>query len=208
MSKVVSYPVAAIGFMLLAWSGILALEGWTEMKMQTGPLIVLVCAAVVAASGVFWHIHLSKAQTKPPHSDPSIPATPQGPSMKNSPNISAGGNITIGHIGDTIINQAMQPELKLSATKSIRNADGTSTLTTEAEIISPFPPGSMRLEAWAPGILSLDAAPQRIGMSMTGHSGVRSDHAFTTLVQPFGKYLIVVRTKEPTNVDLRYDFDK
>jgi hypothetical protein len=127
---------------------------------------------------------------------------------KNSPTISAGGNVTIGHIGDVTINQAPQPELKLGPQKAGKNADGTFALTVEAEVISPYPPGSMRLEAWAPGIMELQAVPQRSGMSMTGHSGVRPEYAFTTLMQPFGKYLIVVRTKEAANIDLKYDFDK
>jgi hypothetical protein len=130
-------------------------------------------------------------------------------SGKNSPNIIAGGNVTIGHIGDITIDQAPQPQFRLvSIGETIKNPDGTFTATAEAEVISPYPPGNMRLEAWAPGILRLNVIPQRSGMSQQGHSGLRSDHAFTTLMQPFGKYRITVQTKDAAKIELKYGFDK
>ena len=139
------------------------------------------------------------------HSD----SASEGLSEKNSISIEGSNNqVTVGHIGDVTINQAPRPKLELSAAKVERNEGGTYSVTSEAEIVSPYPPGSLRLEAWAPGIISLDASPQRTGIVMMGHTGVRADFAFTTLMQPFGQYLITVRVSELTNVELKYEFDK
>jgi hypothetical protein len=127
---------------------------------------------------------------------------------KNSPNITAGGNITIGNIGDTTVNQAPKPELKFGGSRTQKNPDGTYTATLEAEIVSPYPPATLLVEAWNAGIVSFDAIPQRSGLAMGGPSGVRSDHAFATMVQPFGKVHFVVVTKDVPHIELRYDFDK
>jgi hypothetical protein len=211
MSKIVGYPLALVGFGLLGWSGILALQEVTGMKVDLGPLAVIIGGLMLAAAGVVWHIHSSNAQIGRPGLTAGAQSGPLPASSPGKNTISIGGSnnqVTIGHIGDVTINQAPRPELKLSAAKVLKNEDGTYNVTSEAEIVSPYPPGSLRLEAWAPGIISLEAIPQRTGISMTGHSGVRPDFAFTTLMQPFGKYHIVVRVKEPTNIDLKYDFDR
>jgi hypothetical protein len=214
LAMVVSnYRVARVLFWIAALSfgslGIVWSQQSNGYSLATQMIVAAICAAI-AAAGLVWGLReiRGRANASEPISVTDNPPLSNAASSKNSPNISAGGNVTIGHIGDMTINQAPQPELKLSGTKSLKNPDGTFSLTTEAEIVSPYPPGSLRLEAWAPSILSFDAIPQRVGMSMTGHSGLRLDHAFTTLMQPHGKYLVVVRTKEPANIDLRYDFDK
>jgi len=185
---------------------------WASMgdqPMLAQRIILIVVGAVIGGCALFaageWlrpTLPANAQQDQKAKGDPMA-------SGKNSVSVSGSNNsVSIGHIGDVTINQAPQPELRISAAESSKNEDGTYTMSAEVEVVSPYPPGSLRLEAWAPGIVSLGAAPQRTGMSMTGHSGVRPDHAFTTLMQPFGKYVITVRTAAPTNVDLRYDFDK
>jgi hypothetical protein len=56
MPRALSYKIAAIGLSWLVYSGVLAIEDATEMKLTYGPLITIVLGAAVIAAGVFWHI--------------------------------------------------------------------------------------------------------------------------------------------------------
>ncbi len=60
MRKAISYPIAAAGFVLLGWSGILALQDAMGIKIQPGPLLVIVIGLAIAASGLGWHIYRAK----------------------------------------------------------------------------------------------------------------------------------------------------
>ena len=125
---------------------------------------------------------------------------------KNSVTISGSNNtVSIGHIGDVNV---PGPELRLSAAEGKQNQDGAFVAVFDAQVVAPYTPGSMQIEAWAPNIVKLDVAPQRTGMVMFGHSGVRPDHAFSTVMSPFGQYKIYVTTKQPTNIEIRYSFDQ
>lgn len=74
MPRPISYIIAGIGFSWLAYSGILALQDVTAMKIQNGPLVTIILGAIVAEAGIFWHIYLSK---KPDEAMPIvIPAAP------------------------------------------------------------------------------------------------------------------------------------
>ena len=174
-----------------------------KIAFACGIILILGVAAILLLRDMTgWPQMPSPDTNAEEHSD-------SAPSEKNSISIEGSNNqVTVGHIGDVTINQAPRPKLELSAAKVERNEDGTYSVTSEAEIVSPYPPGSLRLEAWASGIIDLEAIPQRTGIIITGHTGVWADFAFTTLMQPFGKYLIVVRVSEPTNVELKYEFDK
>jgi len=88
------------------------------------------------------------------------------------------------------------------------NPDGTYTTSALFEVVAPYTPGSLRVEAWAPGIISLEVAPQRTGVSMEGNGDIREDHASKTVMSPFGKYAIIVQTRTAVNIDIRYAFDQ
>lgn len=215
MPKRVSYPVAAVGFGFLFWSGLLALEGATNMKVHGGSLTAIVLGALIVAGGVASHIWLSSSsaqQTEKPAERAAQNAPMQegskmpSPAGKNNVVISGSNNtVSIGHIGDVSV---PGPELRLSSAQGTQSPDGSFVAVFDAQIVAPYTPGSLRVEAWAPGITKLDVAPQRTGMAMFGHSGVRADHAFSTVMNPFGLYKIYVTTKEPTNVEIRYGFDQ
>src|SRR5947208_1784310 len=103
MHKAVTYPIATLGFLVLGWSVILAIEEATGMKIQTGPLTMLIGAAALAAGAVFWQAQVAKGQAERPYAEHgNRPVDDKPVPSKNSPNVSAGGNITIGHIGDVI----------------------------------------------------------------------------------------------------------
>ena len=98
-------------------------------------------------------------------------------------NIGGGGNIvTFGQSGgQNVINQAPKPDLKQLHNSILQNPDGSQTISILAEVVAPYPPGSLFVQATAPDIIDFGVIPQRTGMSVTGHSGKREDHAFTTL---------------------------
>lgn len=160
--------------------------------------------AAIGASGLIWIGYVVRpitpalAQNNPPNAE----------AMTGKNTVTIGGsnnNVTIGHIGDINV---PGPELKLSSAQGSQNPDGSFVAVFDAQIVAPYTPGSLRVEAWAAGITKLDIAPQRTGMAMYGHGGVRPDYAFSTVMQPFGWYKIYVTTKAPTNVEIRYAFDQ
>jgi hypothetical protein len=133
--------------------------------------------------------------------------TPGGDS--HQPVISGSGNIvTFGQSGgQNVINQAPKPELKQIHKDVRQNPDGSQTISILAEVVAPYPPGSLFIQATAPHIAALNVIAQRTGMSMTGHTGQREGSAFTTLMNPFGKYMIDVQTSKPEQVTIDYHFE-
>jgi hypothetical protein len=97
MSKAVSYSLATIGFLLLGWAGILVLGEATGMKVQSGPLVLLICAGVLAAFGVFWHINLSTQSTPQPTqaTHQSTPQLTQATQYPNTPTLDRASSVTI-----------------------------------------------------------------------------------------------------------------
>jgi hypothetical protein len=130
------------------------------------------------------------------------------PSNNTMGNISNNqGIITQGQIGNNTINQAPKPDLRFGAQAVKKNADGTYTETLFVEIESPYPPAQLYLQANGLNIVSFEAVPQRVGMSMGGPEAVRKDFAFVTLIQPFGTYLLKVVVKAQTPISLDWKFD-
>src|ERR1700730_19234327 len=52
MPRPISYTIAGIGFLWLAYSGILALQDITAMKIQYGPLATIVFGGIVGGPGI------------------------------------------------------------------------------------------------------------------------------------------------------------
>ena len=125
------------------------------------------------------------------------------------PVISGSGNIvTFGQSGgQNVINQAPKPELKQLHNDVRQNSDGSQTISILTEVVAAYPPGSLFIQATAPHIAALNVIPQRTGMSMTGHTGQRKNYAFTTLMNPFGTYMIDVQTSKPEQVTIEYHFE-
>jgi hypothetical protein len=123
-------------------------------------------------------------------------------------NIGSGGNIvTFGQSGgQNVINQAPKPDLKKLNDSTRQNPDGSQSISILTEVVAPYPPGSLSIKAIGPDILDLNVIPQRTGPSTSGHSGKREGYAFTTLMNPFGQYMIVVRTSKPEAISIEYEF--
>jgi hypothetical protein len=164
-----------------------------------------IVGAVLGASALIWAGYVASHLMWPAKAQ-STPNTESPMTGKNSLTITGSNNtVTVDHIGDVNV---PGPELKLSATHGKQESDGSFAAVFDVQIVAPYTPGSLRIEAWAPGITRLDVVPQRTGAAIFGHSGVRPDHAFSTVMQPFGHYKIYVLTKAPTNVEIRYLFDQ
>jgi hypothetical protein len=55
--------LALVGFALLGYGVIVALENATGMKIQAGPLAAIIAGFVIAAAGVLWHLQTSRSGT-------------------------------------------------------------------------------------------------------------------------------------------------
>lgn len=106
----------------------------------------------------------------------------------------------------TVINQAPEPELKMISQSRAPNSDGSFTSSVMVEVVAPYTPGNLTIEAYASGIQSLEVRPQSAGLYAEGHSGLRQDMAFTNISGPHGKYLIVVTTKQLADVRVDWSF--
>jgi hypothetical protein len=138
-----------------------------------------------------------------PHLVAPSPNAPM-PSQAASPSTYSIGNV-YGNKGiiqqgpnNTVI-QAPQPELRGLQSDQIANADGTFTRRYLVEWTAEFP-GDWRIMAFGDGVLSISTSAQQFG-----HSGVRDDHAFTTVNRPHGRYTILVQTRSKGDVELKHE---
>ncbi len=120
-------------------------------------------------------------------------------------NVSMGDDNRVGHIGHVM--EPPAPELKLLGWHGRENLDGSFTTEFDLQIIAPNPPANLYVETRAPGILSIELLPQRTGMVVTGHTGIRPDFAFTNLQHPYGKNRLVVRTQGKVPIEFEYKFE-
>lgn len=129
---------------------------------------------------------------------PSITVT-NSPGSIVSP---SGGN-------NTVINQAPEPDLKIEPASTQEDRDGTFTTTAFIEVVSPYPPSQLYLEAHAQDISAFKVEPQRSGPSVYGLTGKREGFSFTTIMSPFGRYRVTVQTKKKpqTAVEVTYKFN-
>ena len=114
------------------------------------------------------------------------------------------GGITAGTVN---INAAPEPELESSVV--FENRPVAEGYHTRAELVvdSPYPPANLRLIVHAPTILRIQLRPQRTGVAMYGHSGLRPGLAFTNLKQPEGRLSLDIFTREPERCEVEWSFD-
>jgi len=67
--------ITAAGFLILGYSGILALQDVTGMRIQPLPLIIIVLGALVVAGGVFLHTNQARKKAEALH-EPAAPSPP------------------------------------------------------------------------------------------------------------------------------------
>lgn len=112
-----------------------------------------------------------------------------------------------GGITAHTVNQAPEPKLLEIDSGSEEMSDGSEKVWVMVRVDAPYTPGQMLIKAFCPSIVSLSVKPQRTGMMMNGHSGTRDDHAFTTIINPFGDYKIEAIKKSPRDsIEIVYEF--
>ena len=90
---------------------------------------------------------------------------------KNSVVISGSDNtVSIGHIAGAAVPGA---ELILSNAVRKRDHDGSFLSIFDAQVVTSYTLGSMRVEAWASGIETFTVVAQPIGMSTGDNRGMR-----------------------------------
>ena len=113
------------------------------------------------------------------------------------------GGVTAG----TYINQAPEPELRLISNEGKANPDGTYTSSVLTEVVAPYTPGKLIVEAFAPGIVDLDVRPQGTGVMMGGHAGKRAGLCFATVINPSGRYWLNIKTKDEPQLSVEWRFE-
>jgi hypothetical protein len=170
----------------------------SRAKPINGPLVVLAAGCLCLLASGSWNCFVD------------FPTRALGDQLdtrndgKNSVAISGSDNtVSIGHIAGAAIPGA---ELILSNAVRKRDHDGSFLSIFDAQVVTPYTLGSLRLEAWASGIETFTVVAQPIGMSTGDNRGMRPDYAFTTVMNPLGQYKIFVVTAGPTDVEIRYAF--
>lgn len=119
--------------------------------------------------------------------------------------VSMGDANNVNHIGH-IVNEAPAPDIEFVGKPMItEHSDGTFTVVFSFEVVAPYPPGQLYLKVSSAGISELDVSQQAAGVSMSGHSGRREGYCFTTLMRPYGRYQVRLRSRD-RNIHVEHTF--
>ena len=117
-----------------------------------------------------------------------------------------------GDLNINVTNTAVSKEVTLSLSKVIHMNKQQGDLyhsRLQLYLVYDIPPANVYLAVYATGVESVQLAPMRTGMSMSGHSGKRDSYAFTNLQTPYPRLQldIVSRKKigtQTTPVGIEY----
>jgi hypothetical protein len=169
---------------------------------MTYPVTTMIVGAMIFALGAYWKAWPTNSTDTMTN---SASATEKPVPGKNSPTISAGGNVSIGHVGDVNINAAPAPQLKLIGERLVPNADGTVARYITVQVVSPYPPNQLVLSAEANDLVTADLNPLDMGMVQYGHR--QDGNKYTFFIQsPAGRYDVGVHTKKDTPVRVDFSF--
>lgn len=110
--------------------------------------------------------------------------------------------------GDKIVNIGPpDPKITITPIQTNIERDGKffSSFMLDIESVAAIP--NLYLQANAQTIESFDPSPQRIGVTMIGHSGKRDGFAFTNLQQAHGKYLLSIVTRKAGEITFIANID-
>jgi hypothetical protein len=170
----------------------------TRKKMTATHKVMIACAMLGVAGAI------GAAMWRAPARAGATIQVAQGPSITGNCN-------AVGNNNNLNCTTPPPPELRLiqlppSLPGTQSNADGTITVRAMFEVIASSPPGQLEVVTNAPGIVAMNVIPQRTGMALFGLSWVRADSALSTVMSPFGQYIVEVKLKAPARVDLQYHF--
>ncbi len=149
----------------------------------------------------------------PPIASPDKTKNEQG-SASQQPVVSGDDNVVSfnqsgGQTARTIINNGPPPpELRGVYQGHRRNQDGTWNVVVMAQVVSAYPPGMLNLQIAAPNLLNVDIIGQDVSMTMFGPHGMREGRYEAQIMHPVGRYMITVRTSQPTGARyIQFDYD-
>jgi hypothetical protein len=170
------------------------------------PLLSLLFAVVgVLCLGAAVHFYAARSATTavksakegtPPMSDkPNVPG-------KNSPNISAAGNVTIGHVGD-VYNKPPPPQLRIVNEQIAREANGAVVRTITLEVAADTTPSTVTLQVIGEDIIEGDvrASSGILYNQMTGDTLFQVD-----VPNPRGQMQLILKTKTDKPLKIGYQF--
>jgi hypothetical protein len=209
-----NYRVARVLFWIAALSfgslGIMWSQQSHGYSLTIQMIIAAVCAAIAAASLVWGLDELrGRANAAEIPNLAEKPSPNNSTSGKNSPNITAGGNVTIGHIGDVTINQAPAPKLELIESIRKQNADGTFDSQFVVGVISPYPPSRMEIVARAPGVLGINIMADGTGTLSNKTVDVAKDASYgiVAISSMNKRFRLTVKTKSASDISLESAFE-
>ena len=98
-------------------------------------------------------------------------------------------------------------EIRTIDTTTKTNPDGTYTIVRLVEIMSLPRQGILRFIVHGKGIINLKVKSQGQLMTLYGAGGGTADSAFLEIQNPWGKYLVVVQTRNADDVIFDYSFE-
>ena len=108
------------------------------------------------------------------------------------------------------ITELKERELRLVEQKVEENADGTYTISTVMQVVSPIPPAGLDIKAEADGLIEMNVRriePQPSLLFSMNKERINPNTMCVKINSPSGKFLITVRAKEPKGM-LYYSYDK
>lgn len=142
--------------------------------------------------------------------DPAPPAA--APVAAPAPIVNITSNNQQGGITaqNVTVNQAPEPTVDIRPGRENNVPDGGLFRSQfEIVVVAHSVIANLRLEVGTPGIVRFEVGANRTGMLQTGHSGVRPNLAFTSIVNASsGVYTGTIWTTAPlaAPVDVRYDW--
>jgi hypothetical protein len=151
-------------------------------------------------------------QTSAPHEEQKAQIRKKVMEEKSNRSVNIGPNSSVTNspivTGDNVVVQTDIPEPTLDLKSLIENQalgdlfKSEFMLTIDAKVAI----NSLYLEVKAPTITKMEVVPQRSGLLMSGHSGLRDGFAFTNLTNAYGTYKITVYSKNHEKFEVIYDY--
>lgn len=196
------FLVSGIGF----WSlGIVWAVGTAHQPLSVRLAVAGIIGAIAAVGLAY--VLIETGMREKLVAEEAKPSNPPSPG-KNSPTINAGGNVTIGHIGD-ITTQPNPPKVEFGQDSVTQRNDGTYDSTIPIILSSQMPVSLLYVSVAGPNVLDFKFEPGMSGVASYWY-GKMDDNGAKALgfTNPqIGRYLLTVHTATvptPSNLRVRW----
>lgn len=195
---------------LKTWWGWIKKHPWKALAYFI-LLILVILILIPVVTGFFGEKGKQLAEPASPFNSSTQPKNQQAEKQTADIHQTATGhgNVQLATTGDNspIIINVSKEELshQIQAKQIYSNKSEDNLFVTRIELSSQHPIPNVYFEAHAKTITEFAVYPKRSGMSQTGHSGKREGYWFTNIPNFFGKYLLIVKTKDPEKINIKYN---